>query len=102
MTRAGLALSSGLGGARVYRALVKLMGAPVDDLARLIREMLLGLSSRETIEECMSFVIDDKGKPSAVEGQHDDRVLALAIAVQMAQRPAGDLLPEFNPERHTY
>jgi len=74
----------------------------IDDLARLIRERLIGLASRETIEECLSFVIDDKGKPRAVEGQHDDRVMALAIAVQMAQRPAGDLLPEFSPERHTY
>jgi hypothetical protein len=74
----------------------------IDDLARMIRERLLGLSSRETIEECLGFVIDDRGKPRAVEGQHDDRVMALAIAVQMAQRPAGNLLPEFSPERHTY
>jgi hypothetical protein len=74
----------------------------VDDLARMIRERLLGLASRETIEECLGFVIDDRGKPRAVEGQHDDRVIALAIAVQMAQRPAGDLMPEFNAERHTY
>jgi hypothetical protein len=75
----------------------------IDDLARMIRERLLGLSSRETLEECLSFVIDDRGKPRAVEGQHDDRVIALAIAVQMAQQVGTNLLfPEFDPGVHTF
>ena len=75
----------------------------IDDLARMIREKLLGLSSRETIEECLSFVIDDKGRPSAVGGQHDDRVIALAIAAQMAQQVGTNLMfPEFEAGTHTY
>ena len=75
----------------------------IDDLARMIRERLLGLPSQETIEECMSFVIDDRGKPSAVEGQHDDRVMALAIAVQMQQQVGTNLMfPQFEAGVHTY
>ncbi len=74
-----------------------------DDLARVIRENLAGLISREVVEECMSFVVDEKGRPAAVEGQHDDRVMALAIAVQMAQQVGTNLMfPEFDPSLHLY
>lgn len=34
----------------------------------------------ETLKEMLSFVKDDKGKPQALSGQHDDLVMALAIA----------------------
>jgi hypothetical protein len=74
----------------------------VDDLARMIRERLLGLHSRETVEECMSFVIDDKGRPAAVQGQHDDRVMALAIAVQMQQQIGASMFPQFEAGAHTF
>ena len=34
----------------------------------------------DTLKEMLSFVKDDKGKPQALSGQHDDLVMALAIA----------------------
>ncbi len=33
----------------------------------------------------VTFVVWEDGKPAAEEGCHDDRVIALAIAVQMAR-----------------
>ncbi len=73
----------------------------IDDCSRVIRERLIGLPSKETVEECMSFVIDYKGKAAAAPGQYDDRVMALAIAIQMQQNFKVGLLPEFNPYIHT-
>lgn len=35
------------------------------------------------IRECMSYVIDDRGRTNAQEGQHDDTVIATAIALQV-------------------
>lgn len=54
----------------------------IDDLAALIRE---GFScpSKETIEELMSFVVKDNGKAEAEASSFDDRVISLAIAVQL-------------------
>ena len=68
----------------------------LDDLARVIRERLLKVASRETIEECMSFVINDRGRPEAVEGHCDDRVMALAISVQMQQRFGQRVFAEYD------
>lgn len=35
------------------------------------------------IRECMSYVIDDRGRTNAQEGQHDDTVISTAIALQV-------------------
>lgn len=35
------------------------------------------------VRELGQFVYDDHGKPGAIDGAHDDRVFALALAVQM-------------------
>lgn len=57
----------------------------LDDLARGIREGSVLISGKGLLEECSTFVINAKGKPAAQEGCHDDRVMAMAIAVQAHQ-----------------
>lgn len=54
-------------------------------LEEAIRERELGLYSLRAVAEMSSFIIGDNGKPEARRGAHDDLVMALAIAVYVAQ-----------------
>lgn len=53
----------------------------INTLARYIREDALRLRDKETIAECISYIWDEKGSTNARAGCHDDRVMALAIAL---------------------
>ena len=69
----------------------------IDNLAKVIRENLITIPSEDTIRECQTYVVHENGKMGAVEGSHDDRVMALAIAVQMYMtRPKG-VIPAIAP-----
>lgn len=57
----------------------------LDDLARLVRDRELLTFDSRFLKECMAFKRNDRGKPEAEKGSHDDRVIAMAIANQMAQ-----------------
>ncbi len=57
----------------------------LDDLSRGIREGSLLISGKDLLNECSTFVINTKGKPTAQEGCHDDRVMAMAVALQAHQ-----------------
>jgi phage terminase large subunit len=52
----------------------------IGQLIAIVRESPELLSDRTTIEEMLTFVRDEHGKPEAQEGAHDDTVMALAIA----------------------
>ncbi len=56
----------------------------INHLARYIREDALRIPDRETISECISYVYDEHGATNAQSGCHDDRVMALAIALWTA------------------
>lgn len=60
----------------------------IDNLARLIRERKLGIKSRRFIQECMTYVIDDKGGTNAQTGSHDDVVMAAAIILYVMETHA--------------
>lgn len=64
----------------------------LDALARAIRERSLTIRDHETLAECMTFVYDKNGRMAAREGSFDDRVIALAIALQMHE-----CSPHFEP-----
>lgn len=55
----------------------------IDKLAELIRNGEITILCRETIRELQTYIIEDDGKMNAAPGCHDDRVMALAIAVMM-------------------
>lgn len=63
----------------------------LDELAEGIRTQSIGILSKDTIKECFTFVRDDTGKPQAQEACHDDRVISLAIALQVARAVAHQL-----------
>ena len=49
-------------------------------LVEALREGLGGISHRPTLEEMLTFVRDERMRPAAAPGAHDDCILALAIA----------------------
>jgi hypothetical protein len=53
----------------------------IDELARAILEQSVHIPCKDIIKEFKTFVINNKGKPVAAPGHHDDHVLAAAIAV---------------------
>lgn len=50
------------------------------ELITAVREDIEGLRDRATLEEMLTFVRDERGRPAAEEGAHDDCIMALAIA----------------------
>jgi hypothetical protein len=57
----------------------------INDLATAIRQSEIHIYNLELIQELLTFVRDEKGNAAAQEGSFDDRVIALAIAIQMAK-----------------
>ena len=55
----------------------------LDETGRLVRLDGIDIPSKDLLREMVTFVLWPDGKPAAEEGCHDDRVIALAIAVQM-------------------
>lgn len=53
----------------------------IDHLASEILEENLDIPCEEVLKEMRTFVVNDKGKPEAAPGHHDDHVLAAAIAL---------------------
>lgn len=68
----------------------------LDELAEAIRTRSIAVYSKDTIKEMFTFVRDDTGKPQAQESCHDDRVISLAITLQVA-RAAQSLVDESKP-----
>ena len=74
--------------------------ALVGALAAYIRQDACRVRDRETLRECLSYVYDDKGHTNAMSGAHDDRVIALGLAVYwLTDRPAGPRIPEIDLRR---
>jgi hypothetical protein len=55
----------------------------LDEFSQALREETVSMPDPDTLSECLTFVLDEAGKPQAEEGCHDDRVIAAAIALQM-------------------
>lgn len=52
----------------------------ISELIRVLREDVSVLSDEDTLLEMLTFVRNDKLRPEAEEGAHDDCIMALAIA----------------------
>ncbi|MCR4963294.1 MAG: hypothetical protein K6B40_05375 [Firmicutes bacterium] len=53
----------------------------ISALAGHIRREAEKIHGKETINECLTYMYDEKGAANAREGSHDDRVMALALAL---------------------
>jgi len=68
-----------------WRTDLKTRPLMIDALAEALRKDLMRIPSKATVEELLTFVVNANGSTSAQEGCHDDRVVSLAIALQMYQ-----------------
>lgn len=66
-----------------WRTDIKTKRIAIDYLTEAIREGYVIDYDQVFVEEAMSYVRDDNGKTNAEEGNHDDTVMAKAIALQM-------------------
>jgi hypothetical protein len=55
----------------------------IDALAEAIAKEKIDDRDIVFIRECLSYVIDDRGRTNAQEGEHDDTVISTAIALQL-------------------
>lgn len=58
----------------------------IDGLRQIIREGELLVNSKESISEMLTYVKLDNGQLGATGGHKDDRVIALALAVEMSKQ----------------
>jgi len=68
----------------------------IDKLAEFVRERYMKIKDKELIGELMSYIIEPNGTTNAQLGCHDDRVMSLAITLQMALQGIGET---YKPER---
>jgi hypothetical protein len=59
----------------------------IDEIVRGIEDGHVTVWSRELLSECMTYVRNDRGGTGAESGCHDDRVMAMAIALQARKQP---------------
>lgn len=52
----------------------------ISGLVTVVRETVELINDRETLEEMLTFVRSEKGRPEAQNGAHDDLIMGLAIA----------------------
>lgn len=63
----------------------------IGDLIRLVRERLNKDPDIVFVNEAFAYVRDDRGRTNAEEGEHDDTVMAKAIAFQLFQWGDNDI-----------
>lgn len=52
----------------------------IAELVKIVRESVHLINDMDTLNEMLTFVRNEKGRPEAKEGAHDDLIMALAIA----------------------
>jgi hypothetical protein len=52
----------------------------IADLVQIVRETPELINDEDTLKEMLVFIKNEKGRPEAMEGEHDDTIFALAIA----------------------
>lgn len=60
----------------------------INQLVEIAREHIDRINDAETLQEMLSFVRNERGRPEASEGTHDDLVMGLAIAYEARRQLA--------------
>lgn len=67
------------------------------ELQTVVKEHIEKIVDKETLKEMLTFIKNERGRPEAQEGYHDDLVLALAIAYHI--RTQQSMTEEKEPEK---
>lgn len=81
----------------------------IADLVQIVREHIDLINDTDTLDEMLTFVRNEKGRPEAQQGSHDDLIMGLAIAhyirtqqkttVTQVSKPVFDLNSSFFGEQ---
>ena len=83
-----------------WQTTVKTKPMAIDKLAEFVRDFHIGIKSKTTIQELLTYIIEENGSTNAQQGCHDDCVMSLAIALQVWLEGKGDsYTPEVVDER---
>jgi phage terminase large subunit len=73
----------------------------ISRLIEIVREHCSTINDKETLEELLTIVRNEKGRIEAPEGAHDDMMMALAIAHQIREQVVFPSEPiEVSPQYH--
>ncbi|MEN6421641.1 MAG: hypothetical protein ABFD76_06795 [Smithella sp.] len=70
----------------------------IGNLVKVARENINLINDKKTLEEMLTFVRNEKGKPEAQEGKDDDCVLGLAIAHQIRNQQSYEPIMPVSPD----
>lgn len=73
-------------------------------IARLVeymRDNLYGIHDRDTLEEGLTFIRNEKGRAEAAQGEHDDLVMAFGVALMARGQQRMTIAGEKEKERDT-
>jgi len=65
----------------------------IAELVKIVRESVELIYDKLTLEEMLTFVRNEKGRPEAQQGAHDDLVMGLAIAYYARNQVVFDIEP---------
>lgn len=65
----------------------------IAELVKIVRESVELINDKLTLEEMLTFVRNEKGRPEAQQGAHDDLVMGLAIAYYSRTQVVFDVEP---------
>ena len=84
----------------ISRQIVKKLGfntnkatrpALLGELKTLVRDRPECLYDIDTLDEMFTFIVDERSKPVAITGEHDDTILALGIALYSQEQQLNEL-----------
>lgn len=58
----------------------------IAELVKILREEIENINDIPTLEEALTFIKNEKGKPEAQQGKHDDLIMSLAIGYRIMEQ----------------
>lgn len=74
----------------------------ISRLIEIVREHCYLLNDRETLEELLTVIRNEKGRIEAPEGGHDDMMMSLAIAYQVKEQVIFNSSPIVTPSQYRF
>ena len=63
------------------------------NLKLLVKERVGCIRDLKTLDDMLVFVVNEKGRPEAMKGEHDDTIIALAIALYIQDQQVDEIKP---------
>ena len=61
------------------------------ELKTLVRERVECINDIDMLKEMFTFIVNERSKPIAIEGEHDDTIMAYAIAIYSQEQQLNEL-----------